>query len=222
VSKSYANHVQGRSSSHGPCERSTWRDGARFATVRDAGARFFGLGFEIFHCHTSGSKIRLSSLALPPSVSEFASQSCDPHKNPLRVFIGTEFRSTEGGRKEEAIPATRPPVTCSPPRLPAGPRRPDRVLARWAARDIRRHRTTVPPCSRPAPIREQLPRGLREQAATLSRSGDAGTRSPSSGYAPDGLGVSLRGFSKGYETSLRIFIGFSQANHRSEAYSPWT
>jgi hypothetical protein len=121
-----------------PCERLTWRDGARFAKVRDAGARFFGLGFEIFHCHTSGSKIRLSSLALPPSVSEFASQSCDPHKNPLRVFIETAFHSTEGGRKEETIPATRPPVTCSPPRLSAGPRRPDRVLARCAARDIRR------------------------------------------------------------------------------------
>ena len=121
-----------------PCERLTWRDGARFATVRDAGARFFGLGFEIFYCHTSGSKIRLSSLALPPSVSEFASQSYDPHKNPLRVFIGTAYRSTEGGRKEEAIPATRPPVTCSPPRLRAGPRRPDRVLARWSAGGIRR------------------------------------------------------------------------------------
>lgn len=84
---------------------------------------------------------------------------------------------------------------------------------------------TGPPCrtgNRAAPIREQLPRGLQEQAAALPLSGDAGTRSSSSGYAPDGPGVSPRGFSKGYETTLRIFIGFSQANHRSEAYSPWT
>lgn len=95
------------------------------------------MGFEIFHCHTSGSKIRLWSLALPPSFSEFEPRSCDPHKNPLRVFIGTAFPSTEGSRKEEAIPATRPPATCSPPRLRAGPRRPDRVLARRSAGGIR-------------------------------------------------------------------------------------
>ena len=84
------------------------------------------------------------------------------------------------------------------------------------------HRATVPDGEQGAPIREQLPRGLQEQAAAQSRSGDAGTRSPSSGYAPDGPGVSPRGFSKGYETTLRIFIGFSQANHRPEVYSPWT
>src|SRR3712207_3299312 len=36
------------------------------------------------------------------------------------------------------MPATRPPVTWSSPRVHAGPRRSDRVLARRSARGIRR------------------------------------------------------------------------------------